>query len=251
MIDQDAPQAAAAAAGPDARAMFLRGAGHALSGPAISVAASLIGVGGLARDAGQSIGVAVLATLLVWASPAQIMYFTGVASGAAPLAVAFAILLVGFRFLPMSVSLLPLLRAPGTRATTLLAASHLVALTVWVELMWRLPRVALEARQPYYFGFALSCITLATGFTAAGYWLVALLPASLAAALLFLSPAYFIFALTRGARGTLDWAALALGLALMPLATFAFGGNFDLMAVGLVGGGLAYGLHRLRRGAMP
>ena len=223
------------------------GARQALRGPAFIVAVSLIGVGGLARDAVQSVGAAVVSTLLIWAGPAQVIYFAGLAAHAAPLTLALAILLTGVRFLPMCVALLPMLRGPRTGRLTLIFAAHLVALTVWVESMRRLPLLPGAARLPFFFGFAGVCIIASAAATGLGYWLVALMPPFLAAGLLLLSPIYFLASLTRGAKDALDWTAIGLGLALMPAASAVLSGGFDLMAVGLAGGGAAYAVRRLTR----
>jgi hypothetical protein len=46
----------------------------------------------------------------------------------------------------------------------------------------------------------------------------------------------------------IDWLALGFGLALAPV--FAvIGGALDLLWVGLIGGGAAYAVHRIRRAA--
>ena len=90
-----------------ARGWMLTGVRAALSGPAFVVAVSLVGVGGLAHDAGQPLEIAVLSTLLIWAGPAQVIYFTGLATNVAPAVIATAVCLVGFRFLPMCVACVP------------------------------------------------------------------------------------------------------------------------------------------------
>jgi hypothetical protein len=87
--------------------------------------------------------------------------------------------------------------AARTRWPTLIAASHFVALTIWVESLRRLPDIPGDARFPFFFGFAATCITTAAAFTGAGYFLVSALPTPLAVGLLFLTPVYFLSTIVR------------------------------------------------------
>lgn len=229
------------------RAVFLRAFRDAIVFPAWIVSLSVLGVGSLAHDAGFPAGAAALSTLLIWAAPAQLMLFAGVAAGTPLLVLAFAILLSSIRFLPMVMSVLPLLRPATQRTATQLLAAHFVAVTVWVESLRRLPGKPAEERVPYFFGFALGCIGLASLATYVGYYLVGALALPLAAGLLFLTPLFFTISLVAGARGAMDWAAVAAGFGLTPLATALAGKDFDLLALGLVGGTGAYLVGRLRR----
>ena len=55
----------------------LEGARQALLGPAWVVGFSLFGIGGLAHAAGYPVGAAAASTLLMWAGPAQVIFFAG------------------------------------------------------------------------------------------------------------------------------------------------------------------------------
>src|SRR3954464_4529778 len=119
---------------PSTRTLVLRGVRDALALPAWVVGLSLFAVGSLAGETGFPGGTAVLSTLLIWAGPAQVIFFARIAAGTAlpgaarviffaagaagpPLpAVARAVGLSSIRLLPMAMSLLPLLReqARGT-----------------------------------------------------------------------------------------------------------------------------------------
>ncbi len=204
------------------------------------VSVSLVSVGGLARDAGFSMEIAVASTLLIWAGPAQVLFFGAVAAKTAWPAIALSISLSSIRFVPMVVSLLPLIRGPRTRTPTLLAAAHCIAVTVWAEGMRRLPDVPKEARLPFFFGFALMCFLGTVVATAAGYALIGELPVPLAAALLFMTPIYFVATLTRGARQMVDRLALVFGFALAPAAMAFAPAGFDLLILGLVAGTAAF-----------
>ena len=228
-------------------AVAIRGARDALILPAWVVGFSLFGVGSLASDVGHPAGAAVLSTLLIWAGPAQVILYAGLASGVALPALAAAVCLSSIRFLPMTISVMPLIRRPGQSILTQLIAAHFVAVTVWIESLRRLPALPLEHRLSYYFGFAVPTLCLSSLMTLAGFYLVDVLPTSLAAGLLFLTPVFFTLALSAGARTAGDWTAIALGFGLAPLFTLLVGRDFDLLATGLSGGTLAYLIGRGRR----
>jgi predicted branched-subunit amino acid permease len=219
----------------------------ALALPAWVVGFSFIGIGSLAREVGHPVTAAVLSTILVWASPAQVLLYGGLAAGVALPAIAAAVCLSSLRFLPMAISLLPLLRRPGQGLAAQALLAHPVSVTIWIEGQRRLPPLPPEERIPYYVGFSYTAILVSAGLTFVGYFLAGAVPGALAAALLFLAPLFFSISLVAGARAPADWTAIALGFGLAPLSTLAVGGDVDLLATGLVGGTAAYLVGRLRR----
>ena len=68
------------------------------------------------------------------------------------------------------------------------------------------------------------------------------------AALLFLTPMSFIVSVARNSRLMVDRLALALGLVIAPVLAFAKV-ELDLLWTGILGGTLAYLVHRLRGAA--
>lgn len=220
---------------------------------------ALIGVGGLCRDIGYPMGAGIASTLLIWAGPAQVVLFGSLAAGVSLPAIAIAISLSSIRFVPMCMSILPLMRReaepatadrparPGTPTWLMLILAHYVAVTAWVEGMRRLPLMPRAARIPFYLGFANTVLLAATVATGAGYYLIGQLPPPLAAGLLFTSPIYFTVALAAGARQLIDWLALGLGFASTPLIALLVPAGFDLLVSGVGMGTLAYLLHRLHR----
>jgi predicted branched-subunit amino acid permease len=188
-----------------------------------------------------------LSTLLIWASPAQVILYGGLAAGVALPAIAIAVCLSSIRFLPMTIAILPLLRHPGQRLPVQLLAAHYVAVTVWVENMRRLPAIPPAERAAYYFGFANATLAVSCMLTGLGYVLAGAVPAPLAAGLLFLPPLFFALSLAAGSRTAADWSAPALGFLLTPLSTALAGKDFDLLVTGVVGGTVAYGIRQARR----
>jgi predicted branched-subunit amino acid permease len=233
-----------------------KGAAAALSLPAWTVAIALSGIGSLARDVGHPLGAAVLSTLIVWAGPAQIIFYGGIAAGLSPPALALAVGLSSIRFVPMVISILPLLQGEGPsdgrgRAGRLpvassLLASHYVAVTVWTESLRRLPLVPPPYRFPFYLGFANACLFLSAAGTGLGYVLAGALPLPLAAGMLFVSPIFFTISVAAGARRLTEWLAIALGFLLEPAFRWLLGDGIDLLVVGVAGGTAAFMVGRFR-----
>jgi predicted branched-subunit amino acid permease len=225
---------------PSTSMLVLRGVRDALALPAWVVGLSLFAVGSLAGETGFPAGAAVLSTLLIWAGPAQVIFFGGIAAGTALPAIALAVGLSSIRLLPMTMSILPLLRERAKDAPLQTLIAHYVTVTVWVEALRRLPPMPADQRVPYYLGFANTCLGVCAVTTFFGYTLVGALPLPLAAGLLFLTPTFFTLSLAAGARNASDWLAMAAGLVLAPLSTALVGKDFDLLVTGLVGGTAAY-----------
>ncbi len=204
-----------------------------------------IGMGALAHDFGLSPWWFALSTLLVWASPAQVILVTAVGTGVTPVEGALAVSLSGIRLFPMVVALLPLLRGQGTRLRELLLPTHFTSISMWVESMRLLPAMPRERRIAFCNGLSVGYMGTAAVFGFVGFYLAAGLPPLFAATLLFLTPMSFLISTARNARMMIDRLALVLGLLLGGLLTY-FHVGLDLMWTGVVGGTLAYIVHRLR-----
>ncbi|CAN1556468.1 AzlC Predicted branched-chain amino acid permease (azaleucine resistance) [Rhabdaerophilaceae bacterium] len=215
--------------------------------PALMLMASLIGVGGLARDVGYPMGAGVLSTVMIWAAPGQMVLFGGLAAGAALPAIAIAVSLSSIRFLPMTMSVLPLLRSERTPVWLLMLLSHYVAITAWVHAIRVLPDMPRESRIPYFLGFANTVLFAASLATGLGYYLISALAGPFAAGLLMTSPLFFLVSMVGSARQLVDWLALIFGFALAPAAIALVPAGLDLLVEGLVGGTAAYLIHRIVR----
>jgi predicted branched-subunit amino acid permease len=204
-----------------------------------------VGIGALAHDYGFSLVWTMLSTVLVWAGPAQVILISALGAGATAFETAMAVGLSGVRFLPMVVALLPLLRAPQTRTRDLILPAHFTAASMWVECFRLLPAVPRERRVAYCNGLGLGFMLPAHVGCVLGFYLTASLPLLLTATLLFLTPLSFLMSTARNARTLVDRLALVLGLIVSPLLAW-WGIGLDLMWGGIIGGTLAYGVHRLR-----
>ncbi|MBS0245870.1 MAG: AzlC family ABC transporter permease [Proteobacteria bacterium] len=228
-------------------AAFRGGAQHALTSVFFPVmAGTYIGLGALAHDFGLSAWWLTLSTIFVWAAPAQVILISGIGTGAAMVEVALAVTLSAIRLFPMVVALLPLLRSRTTRTGELVLPAHFTSVSMWIESLRMLPRIAPERRIAYCNGLSVAYMGTATTFGLVGYFLAAGLPSLFAAALLFITPMSFLISTARSATTMLDRVALGLGLVL-GTAFAALHVELDLMWTGVGGGTIAYLVHRLTK----
>lgn len=227
-----------------ARLWALRGMGGVLSVPAAILLTSMAGFGVLCRESGLTLGQAVFMTAAIWALPSQVVLVGAIAGGASLPAAAIGVALSAIRFVPMIASWVPMLKAERIPKWRIVLLSHCVAITSWVIAALHLPKLPAEARFPYFVGFALTLTTTGTLITGLSYLVAGTLPPVLAGMLFFLTPIYFLTALSASARLNAERLALAAGLALGPLFRLS-GLPLDLVWAGLAGGTLAYLGHRL------
>lgn len=226
------------------RAYFLRGVLAALSVPGLILASAFVGFAGLAKEAGFSLVETLFMVAVVWALPAKVVLIGAILSGASLAAAFFAVALSSIRLMPMVVALVPELRSPRTRGWALYVLSHCVAVTSWVIAMQKLPSVPRPLRTTYYAGLGFSLIGFNMLIVAVVYLIADRLPPAVSAALLLLTPMYFLTSLWGSARERAGHIAMVLGLGLGPLFHIVLPG-FDLLAAGLLGGAGAYVVHRL------
>jgi predicted branched-subunit amino acid permease len=217
-----------------------------VSVPAAVLFATALGFGALARDGGFTLGHAVFLAATLNALPNQVVLVDQLARSETLAAAALAVTLTAMRLLPMTATLLPMVRAEKPRRPLALLAAHFVAISTWIEASRRLPGVAPELRVPHYLGIGVAISAAMVSGTATGYLLATGVPAGLAAALLFLTPLYFILSLLATSRSAVDLAAIVLGCSLGPVFFLLLPG-LDLMVTGLVAGTLAFLWGRRRR----
>lgn len=231
---------------PSATAAFFAGAKTAVTSVFMLVlAGTYIGIGALAHDYGFASWWLAMSTVLVWAAPAQVILISTLSTGAALFEIALAVTLSAIRLFPMVVALMPVLRGPRTRLRDLLLPTHFTSVSMWVESLRLLPGIAHEWRIPFCNGVSFGYMGTAVTFGFAGFYLAAGLPPLLGGSLLFLTPMSFLMSTARNARMMVDKLGLIFGLALGPVLT-SLHVELDLMWTGLVGGTLAYLVHRAR-----
>lgn len=226
---------------------LLAGMRAAVSVPALILISAFVGFAGLAREAGITLPQAVFMTGLVWALPAKVVLIGAVLSGSSLPAAAFAVALSSVRLTPMVVSLVPELKAEKTRPWVLYLLSHFVAVTAWVLAMEKLGTVPRAMRTAWFAGLGGSLVLGNMIVVAIVYQVAGNLPPFLSAALILLTPMYFLTSLWGSARESASHFAMIIGLVLGPVFHVVLPG-FDLLAAGAIGGTAAFLIHRLTRG---
>ena len=231
----------------DYRCWFLKGVVASASIPALILMSAFVGFAALAMQAGVTQTQAVFMTLIVWALPAKVVLIGAIISGSSLPAAAFAVALSSVRLTPMVVSLVPELKTERTRPWVLYLLSHFVAVTSWVLAMEHLRTVPRDMRTVYYGGLGGTLVLTNMIVVTVMYAVAGSLPPVLSAALLMLTPIYFLTSLWGSARESAGHFAMIFGLVLGPLFHVVLPG-FDLLAAGVIGGAAAYLVHRMRKG---
>ncbi len=228
------------------RGALLRGLTDATGMPALTLLASMIGYGSMSREYGLTLWSSVLSTALVWGLPGQIAMVELYAVGAPVVAVVLAASAANARFLPMVLSVMPLINEGVAKRRWRYAIAHFMSLNPWAALMREGPRMNPALRGPYFAGFAAICFGAALVGTAAGFLLAGTLPRDVTLSLVFLNPVFFtlVFVDVR------EW-GLVVAVMLGAVAGPAFhlvSSDWGLILTGAVAGTLAYLWDRRLRG---
>lgn len=230
---------------------FRAGVREALGVPVAVLGAGFIGYGSLAADAGYSVWLTLSASLAIWALPGQLVLMDMGGSDAAFVATVLAVSLSAARFLPMTLTLMPMVRAGGRarRLWQYLLAAQLVSMTTWAVTMRRFDGMDAAARWHYFLGFSLVCIGASLFFALVGQLLIGALPPLARFGLALLTPLYFFVTLVGEARNRASITALACG-ASVALALHAIAPDWSLIGAGVFGGTAAWLIqrHHARRG---
>jgi predicted branched-subunit amino acid permease len=152
---------------------------------------------------------------------------------------ALAVALTNARLLPMTVTLMPVLRAPGAPRWRAYLVSHFVAVTAWTVAMQRCPDLPEDQRLPYFAGFGAALWTVSITATGLGFVLAGIVPSTLTLGLVFLNPIYFMLIFVADFRSRARALALGLGAATGPLLHLVLP-KWDLLLTGLIAGTAAF-----------
>ena len=229
---------------------FIKALRNAPRAPAAVLGLSFVGFGVLCHGAGFGLAPALYTTVFVFALPAQVILADHIGRHVPLWTTALAVAFTGVRLLPMTVALMPHLRA-GRRPRWLdFIAAHFIAVTVWIESMRRIPFLPRAMRIPYFFGLVFVLVGVSFAGTVTGYLIADNLPPVVAAALIIMTPIYFFLGLTGSARTRADFAPIFLGFCSAPLFMAAAPG-FGLILTGLAAGTTSFLLFRRPASAVP
>lgn len=220
---------------------FRTGVSEAFGVPAAVLGAGFIGYGSLVADAGYSIWLTMAATLAIWALPGQLVLLEMHAADAAMAATVLAVSLSAVRFLPMTLTLMPLLREDGRRRPLwqLLLTAQMISMTTWAVNMRRFNDLDTEDRWQYFLGFSAVCMATALVFGLIGQLLVGAVPPLVRHGLALLTPLYFFVTLVGEAQTRSAITALGCGAAIA-LVLHAIAPDWSLLGAGLIGGTAAW-----------
>ncbi|WP_279478530.1 AzlC family ABC transporter permease [Aureimonas sp. SK2] len=235
----------AEAGGDPASKWILLGMRQVVSAPALILVIAHLGFAGLAREAGIKWTEATFMVATIWALPANLILLGAVTAGLSLAATALAVCLSSLRMMPMVIALLPDLKGPETRRSTLLLLSHFVAVTAWVVALEKLPSVPRRHRTHFFGGFAVTLTVINTTAVAFAFNLMGQLPALATGAFAFFTPVYFLTSLYGSAREFSGRLALLTGLLAIPLAHWLTP-EFDILVAGIGGGLVAFLIGRLK-----
>jgi predicted branched-subunit amino acid permease len=206
--------------------------------PAAVLIISLMGFGSLCRESGLSLEFAVVQLVTMWAMPGQIAFVELYSTGSGIFAIALAVAMANARFMPMTATLMPLLRPGMERPAWLYAMSHLVSFNAWIWVLRRSPELPRERRAAYFLGFVTMTASGGLIGTLVGYFLAGVVPGNVTLTLVFVNIVYFVLMLAdaRGLAALLAVAAGAIAGPLLHLATSDWG----LLLCGVIGGTLAF-----------
>jgi predicted branched-subunit amino acid permease len=229
------------------RAALLDGVRVSLGAPSAVLAAGYLGFAALAKAAQFPLWAALLSTATIWALPGQLVMVEMSRAGAALAVTVIAVAFTAMRFLPMTVSFIPLVREPHHRPWQLYASAHVLAMTNWALCIGRVRRLPPGQRLPYFLGFAVSGWLVCIATTLVGYAMVDSFPPLVNRGLVMITVLYYTLILSNEHRDRLVMASLLLGAACGPLLTQVTP-QWSILLAGLVGGSIAYLAFRRRRG---
>lgn len=221
---------------------YRRAIKDALGFPSIMLLASMTGFGSLARESGFSLGMALTTTAGIWGLPGQVALVELHAAGVSALFVILASSLANARFMPMAVSFIPMMRDGVKQFGWMFMLVQLLSINSWAAGQRSFPDIIPEMRARYYVLFALICMTAGLFGTALGYYGVGAMSRPAALGLIFLNPLFFAV-LICATRARPALIAIIVGVPLGPI-FHMLSPDWGLLATGLVGGTVAFWIHR-------
>ena len=202
--------------------------------------------GALVNGTNIDLSVGLGLSLFTFAVPGQVVLVDELARGGSILTAAIATTLTAIRLLPLSVSMMPVVRDKDTPRWMLMIIVHYVAVTVWIQSMQLLPKLPREQRAPFCLGMCLSLSSMALVATVIGFYASHLLPPNVAAATLLITPMYFFLSTFGAVKHLAEKYAFAIGSVLSIFFIYTYP-DLALLGTGMIGGTAAYFIARRKR----
>jgi len=214
--------------------------------PAILLISAMTGFGSLAQEQGFSIYMSILSTILIWGLPGQVVHVELYGMGAPLIAVVLGVAGVNARFMPMTISMMPVFEGSKHNRKWNYFLAQMISINTWAEMMQRRDDINVDLRVAYFLGFSFTCMIAGIIGVLQGYVLFESMPKSASICLVFLVPIYFglIMSNTRHLPFLL---AFIIGCFLGPL-IHNFTQEWSLVLAGLISGTIAYlSRHKISR----
>ena len=224
-------------------AAFRTGVRESFGVPGGVLAATYIGFGALAFSGGIPVWVVIASTITIWALPGQLVMVDMWQIGAPTIAILLAVTLTNARFLPMTVTVMSVIRDRGHPEWIYYVAAQCVAMSSWIICMRRGPELPARERVAYLGGLAAGFIAIGVVAAVVGYYIAESIPPVMQIGMVFLAPVYFIIFLIVEVRTRLVAIALACGGIAGPL-LYLLTPQWSVLLAGFIGGTLAYALQR-------
>jgi predicted branched-subunit amino acid permease len=221
------------------RDAFIAGFRDAFGSPAFVLGASYVGFGSLVRELDFNLFLGLASSVFIWALPAQVTTVELYTIGAPLLSIFIAVALINFRFMPMVVSVMPLLRPADGRLGRLYLTAHMVAVTAWALTMLRGPEMPRDQRLPYLLGCSFTLLGAALAGTAVGYFASGAVPPAVSYAFVFTNPRFFLLIMLVDLRQRPRVLAILFGAVAGPLLHLVTP-TWGLLIAGLIAGSIAF-----------
>jgi predicted branched-subunit amino acid permease len=152
-------------------------------------------------------------------------------------------MLTNARFLPMTVTLMPVIRDRSHPEWIYYVAAQCVAMSSWIICMRRGPELPACGRVAFLGGLAAGFIAIGVVAAVVGYYIAESIPPVMQIGMVFLAPVYFVIFLIVEVRTRLVAIALACGGITGPL-LYLLTPQWSVLLAGFIGGTLAYALQR-------
>jgi predicted branched-subunit amino acid permease len=224
---------------------LIAGLREAIGAPLLVLFGSYIGFGSLVRESGLGLAAGLLSTATTWALPGQVALVDLYGSGASLLTIFIGVALTNARMMPMTMTLLPILRVPGRRIWRIYLASHLITVTGWAVAMLRCPDLPPEQRLSFFVGFAGVLFLGSVAGTGVGFLVSGSVPPAVSLGLVFVNPIYFLLLFLGDFRARSRVLALVFGAGLAPV-MHTLAPTWGLLITGIVAGTAAFVFSRGR-----
>lgn len=210
----------------------------ALGLPTVVLTGGMLGFGTLCQSSGLDLFSALLATLTIWALPGQILLVDMYAAEASLWSIVVAVSISGVRFLPMTVAVIPRMRAGLPHPALQVAVAQMLSANSFLYVLASAKRFDARGRAIYFAVFASVCMIVAAAATIAGHIAASALPPAVALGFLFVNM-MFLTCMLVGLREGALLASVALGLIAGPV-FHHLNPDHGLIIAGALAGSLGY-----------